>query len=158
MKQTELKTLWHDFIMPDPISYPDAASMEHSALKPYVTESWLRCRRQQRHDHWSTPLYTKGITFKSLCRNRADMINIAAPILEDIFAYLTTRECALLLTDETGCTLSFHASPAMSQRLMALGIGEGIYWRESRMGNNAVTTALLLQLLKIGLLNKANQT
>ncbi|QZN95237.1 dihydroxyacetone kinase operon transcriptional regulator DhaR [Symbiopectobacterium purcellii] len=144
MKQAELKTLWHDFITPDPIPYPDAASMEHLALKPYVTESWLRCRRQQRHDHWSTPLYAKGITFKSLCRNRADMINIAAPILEDIFAYLTTAECALLLTDETGCTLSFHASPAMSQRLMTLGIGEGIYWRESMMGNNAVTTALLL--------------
>lgn len=27
---------------------------------------------------------------------------------------------------------------------MALGIGEGIYWREGMMGNNAVTTALLL--------------
>ncbi|MFT8211977.1 MAG: hypothetical protein ACMZI0_17905 [Symbiopectobacterium sp.] len=84
MTRSELKTLWHDFITPDPIKYADAASMEHLTLKPYIAESWLRCRRQQRHDHWSTPLYAKGITFESLCRNRAEMINISSPILEDI--------------------------------------------------------------------------
>lgn len=139
-----MKAIWHNFIAQDPVIYQDEASLEPLALKPYLPPSWLRSRRQLRHDHWSPQLYAKGITFDSLCRNRIEMINISSPILEDIFAYLDTTDCAVLLTDETGCTLSFHATPSMAEKLSILGIGERIYWRESMMGNNAVSSALLL--------------
>lgn len=139
-----MQAIWHDFIAQDPEIYPDEASLEPLALKPYLPPSWLRCRRQLRYDHWPTQLYAKGITFDSLCRNRIEMLNISSPILEDIFAYLDAPDCAMLLTDESGCTLSFHATPSMADKLAALGIGERIYWREGMMGNNAISSALLL--------------
>ncbi|MEG3128159.1 dihydroxyacetone kinase operon transcriptional regulator DhaR [Pantoea cypripedii] len=139
-----MKAIWRAFVAKDPGEFSNLTSLDRLDIKPWLKESWLRCRRQQRHDHWPPQLYAKGITFDSLCRNKSEMLNISSPIIEDIFEYLDTPDCAIFITDETGCTLRFYATPAMTTRLAALGIRASVYWREGMMGNNAVSSALLL--------------
>ncbi|MEC5320292.1 dihydroxyacetone kinase operon transcriptional regulator DhaR [Brenneria populi subsp. brevivirga] len=140
----DMQAIWQAFVAEGAAANNDAAGLERLAIPAYIKHAWLRCRRRQRHDHWPTQLYAKGITFDSLRRNKAEMLHISSPIIEDIFAYLDTPDCALFITDEAGCTLNFHATPPMAEKLAALGIGESFYWREAMTGNNAVTTALLL--------------
>lgn len=139
-----MKAIWRAFIAKDPELYNNLTSLDRPDIKPWLKESWLRCRRLLRHDHWPQQLYAKGITFESLCRNQSEMLNISSPIIEDIFEYLDAPDCAIFVTDETGCTLKFYATPSMAIRLTPLGIRESIYWREGMMGNNAISSALLL--------------
>ncbi|CAG9000780.1 MAG: PTS-dependent dihydroxyacetone kinase operon regulatory protein [Candidatus Celerinatantimonas neptuna] len=111
---------------------------------PHLKEVWQRCQRRQRYNHWPALSYAKGVTFSSIKRGKSHLIDIAIPVLEDIFEFLENRCAALLLTDESGCTLSICADKAMLARLQPLGLSEGVYWREATMGNNAISSAIKL--------------
>ncbi|MEH6452187.1 MAG: dihydroxyacetone kinase operon transcriptional regulator DhaR [Psychromonas sp.] len=113
-------------------------------MDPHLFEVWSRCRRQQKHDHWSLPHSAKGVTFSSIQKSKSEFLNIAVPAIEDIYEYLEDNNCALLVSDETGCTLNFIATQEMRTLLADLGIQEGAYWREGIMGNNAISSAMKL--------------
>ena len=119
----------------------------NTEIDPDIQQVWLRCRRQQKHDHWSVPHRAKGVTFASIQKSKAYFLNVAEPIIEDIYEYLENVNCTLLLCDETGCTLSFLADLSVKMSLTELGIQEGSYWREGIIGNNAVSASL--QLAKV---------
>ncbi|WP_375753663.1 dihydroxyacetone kinase operon transcriptional regulator DhaR [Vibrio sp. HN007] len=111
-------------------------------LDPYLKEVWDRCKRRQRYDHWPPLNYAKGVTLASLKRNKSYLVDIAIPVIEDICEFLENSSSALLITDETGCTLGICASEAMRELLGPYGIYEGVYWREGTMGNNAISSAI----------------
>jgi transcriptional activator for dhaKLM operon len=113
-------------------------------IDPYILQVWSRCRRQHKHDHWSNPHRAKGVTFSSIQKSKAQLLNIAIPSMEDIYEYLENDNCALLFSDETGCTLSFLTTPTLSSALLDLGIEKGMYWREGIIGNNAINSAMHL--------------
>lgn len=113
-------------------------------IDPYILQVWSRCRRQHKHDHWSIPHRAKGVTFSSIQKSNAQLLNIGIPSIEDIYDYLENDNCALLLSDETGCTLSFLATPSITSSLLELGIETGMYWREGIIGNNAINSSIHL--------------
>ena len=138
MTQYDTKQIWQSFID------EGEAGIDQFAFDPYLKKVWLRCRRQQNSDHWPPPYRAKGITFASILRNREALMNIAVPTIEDSHEYLETSCCAFILTDDAGCTLKIFGSPLQQAQLSELGIGEGTYWRETTMGNNAITTSLYM--------------
>lgn len=137
-RPTLTKEIWHRFV-----SLPSLEA-ELPDIDPHLQQVWERCRRQQRHDHWSMPHRAKGITFASIQKSKAPFLNIAVPAIEDIYEYLENDSCAFFICDETGCTLYLCAAPDMQEKLQALGIQEGMYWREGFIGNNAISSAMHL--------------
>ncbi|OLQ73213.1 PTS-dependent dihydroxyacetone kinase operon transcriptional regulator DhaR [Photobacterium proteolyticum] len=134
-RQALTKAIWHAFVSQPSVeaSLPD--------IDPHLQQVWARCRRQQRHDHWPRPHRAKGVTFDSILKSKAALMNVAVPAIEDIYEYLENDSCALLICDETGCTLYSCATADMQHKLHNLGILEGSYWREGIIGNNAVSSA-----------------
>lgn len=135
--EKEAQKIWTKYIAND-------TSLEHAGedLDPYLKEVWNRCKRRQRYDHWPPLSYAKGVTLASLKRNKSYLIDIAIPVIEDICEFLENSCSALLITDETGCTLGICASNEMRELLGPFGIYEGVYWREGTMGNNAISSAI----------------
>ncbi|MDG3087849.1 dihydroxyacetone kinase operon transcriptional regulator DhaR [Vibrio hannami] len=131
--------IWTKYIAED-----NSLESEGSELDPYLKEVWDRCKRRQRYDHWPPLSYAKGVTLASLKRNKSYLIDVAIPVIEDICEFLEDSCSALLITDETGCTLGLCASEEMRELLRPYGIYEGVYWREATMGNNAITSAISL--------------
>lgn len=132
------KEIWQAFVSQPSVeaSLPD--------MDPHLQQVWARCRRQQRHDHWPVPHRAKGVTFDSILKSKASFLNVAVPAIEDIYEYLENDSCAFLVCDETGCSLYGCATPEMEDKLHALGITEGVYWREGVIGNNAISSAMHL--------------
>ncbi|MDX1303122.1 dihydroxyacetone kinase operon transcriptional regulator DhaR [Photobacterium sp.] len=137
-RRTLTKDIWHAFVS------QSSVEAELPDIDPHLQQVWSRCRRQQRHDHWSIPHRAKGVTFASIQKSKAQFLNIAVPAIEDIYEYLENDSCAFLVCDETGCTLYFYADSVMQEKLGALGIQEGVYWREGIIGNNAISSAMHL--------------
>ncbi|WP_413284353.1 dihydroxyacetone kinase operon transcriptional regulator DhaR [Vibrio sp. MA40-2] len=107
-----------------------------------LREHWLRCQHRQRYDHWPQLSYAKGVTLSSIKKKKARLIDMAIPVIEDIHEFLENKNCALLLTDETGCTLSLYSDKYMKTQLTELGLTDGVYWREDILGNTAISTAI----------------
>lgn len=136
--QALTKEIWNAFVS------QSSAEAELPNIEPHLQQVWARCRRQQRHDHWSMPHRAKGVTYASIQKSKAPFLNIAIPAIEDIYEYLESESCAFVISDEAGCTLYLCADSAMKVKLDALGIQEGVYWREGIMGNNAISSAMHL--------------
>lgn len=134
----ELESIWNKYVVHGEID--DKAN----DIDPHLKEMWQRCLRRQRYDHWPPLSYAKGVTLSSIKRNKSHLIDIAIPVIEDIYEFLENTCCALLLTDETGCTLNLCADSSMKALLEPLGIYEGVYWQEGTMGNNTVSSTITL--------------
>ena len=135
---SELEHAWHSF------REQGEAGLEQFTFDPYLKQVWLRCRRQQNSEHWPPPYRAKGATFNAILRNRGALLNIAIPNIEDSHEYLENSCCSFVLTDDAGCTLKIFGNAQQQAQLAQLGISEGTYWRETTMGNNALSSALYL--------------
>ncbi len=119
-RQALTKEIWQAFVTQPSVEarLPD--------MDPHLQQVWARCRRQQRHDHWSVPHRAKGVTFDSILKSKASFLNVAVPAIEDIYEYLENDSCAFLVCDETGCTLYGCATPPeMKDKLHALVFRKG---------------------------------
>lgn len=137
-KNSPAASIWHAFVA------EDEDNLSQTEFDPYLKEVWLRCRRQQRSDHWPPPYRAKGVTFDTIMRKHEALLNLAVPNIEDSHEYLEQSSCAFVLTDDVGCTLKIFGSQQQQKQLSELGISEGTYWRETTMGNTAVSSALYL--------------
>ncbi|GLO60329.1 sigma-54-dependent Fis family transcriptional regulator [Vibrio sp. MACH09] len=107
-----------------------------------ILESWERCLRQSNPYEWLKPHVASGTTLQSFLKRNSTITCIAEAILEDAYEYLESRNCCLLVTDETGCTLSIIGSQQLIDELRTLGIRQGAFWSEGRLGTNAVNLCL----------------
>lgn len=113
-------------------------------LEPHLVEAWEKCKRRVKYDDWSIPHKAKGPTFDSIKKRSNQLIYITSPIIEDVFEYFENKDCAIILSDETGCTLHMIGTSSLINELQNLGIEHGTYWREGVMGNNAISSSLHL--------------
>ncbi|MCG7588688.1 dihydroxyacetone kinase operon transcriptional regulator DhaR, partial [Photobacterium sp. OFAV2-7] len=107
-----------------------------------ILNSWERCRRQSSPYTWSKPPIASGSTLNSLLNRTKDISTIAETALEDTIRAIEPKECCLLVTDDTGCTLSLISTPSIMESLEQLGFKKGAFWSEDRIGTNAVSLSL----------------
>lgn len=111
-------------------------------IDPELKRVWEECRLDQKYDLWTPPYKAKGVTFTSLLRSKKQLLNIAIPIIEDLYEHTEQTPCTFLLSDEAGCTLYLCHHPDVKAKLDPLGIEEGAYWHQNRIGNNAISNVL----------------
>ncbi|WP_281352764.1 dihydroxyacetone kinase operon transcriptional regulator DhaR [Acerihabitans arboris] len=120
----------------------DLPKRESACAPPALEESWRRCRKLMQPADWRPAHRAAGATFDSICRRKDDLLVLGQAALEDAYEYMESRPCALLILDESGCTLWVCGHPFTQAQLEALGIGPGSYWTEGLIGSNAPALAI----------------
>lgn len=109
-----------------------------------IIDAWERCRHQCNPFIWTRPHVASGATFKLLLSRNRNLIAISRTVLEDTLSLMPNKRCAMIVTDETGCTLLIMGHLQLCQNLNDLGIKEGAFWSEGRIGSNALNQSLHL--------------
>jgi transcriptional activator for dhaKLM operon len=107
-----------------------------------ILDSWERCIRQCSPYEWHKPNVASGSTLRSFINRNSEVVAISETVLEDAYRMLEPKECALLVTDATGCTLAILGAPNTIEAMHNLGFKQGAFWTEGRVGTNAVSLSL----------------
>ncbi|MBO0213215.1 PTS-dependent dihydroxyacetone kinase operon transcriptional regulator DhaR [Vibrio sp. Vb2880] len=105
--------------------------------RSHVLESWERCIKQCSPYTWSKPHLASGYTFASLMRRNERLIQCATTVLEDTYDMLDDDTLLLMVTDDNGCILSLVGHSQLKEEMDALGIKQGCFLSEGKIGTNA---------------------
>ncbi|CAH0533111.1 PTS-dependent dihydroxyacetone kinase operon regulatory protein [Vibrio stylophorae] len=108
----------------------------------YCFGSWQRCVNQCSALHWSPPHIASGHTLNSLFKRNESLIHCATTVVEDTFDLLTDEPIVLLITDDNGCVVYRVGEANLLQALDTLGIVQGCFFSEGKIGTNAVSLCL----------------
>ncbi|MGA7194403.1 MAG: sigma 54-interacting transcriptional regulator [Anaerolineales bacterium] len=75
-----------------------------------------------------------------------DLISIARPIMEDAYQYVEDSNTVIVLVNGAGYVLELLGDHEMLDKLRLLGIEQGSYVAEERIGTNALGLALIEQM------------
>lgn len=112
-------------------------------LNPLVAQSWQRCA--PRLNPYSPPQWAAlnervlALTLRQL----QPLIAIARPILEDVYQFVEGAELMLVLVDSTTCLVDSIGDAPIVRAMTQLGIREGVFLHEGRLGTIAFSSALL---------------
>jgi transcriptional activator for dhaKLM operon len=79
----------------------------------------------------------------SLLNQNSALRAIARPIMEDVQQFIESAQAILILVDRTNCILESVGERTMAAYTEQLGLRQGIYLSEGRIGTNAWAMALL---------------
>ncbi|MFL9592420.1 dihydroxyacetone kinase operon transcriptional regulator DhaR [Aeromonas schubertii] len=107
----------------------------------WLIASWQRCSLQSAPTPWQPPHQARGQTLQSMLQRKRDLVVTGEMALEDLYEYMEGRRCALLLTDESGCLLARVGHGEILAALGELGLLQGAFLSEGRLGSNAINLA-----------------
>ena len=134
----DLADIWHTFMESGAIS-----RRQKSLCDPTVLQSWRRCvPRLNPHTPPRISL-VRDHALQSVLRAQSDLITIGTPAIEDIHQFIEGSQCAILLSDGSGCILSVGGDKKAIDRVNSLGLGLGAYWSEGQVGTTAFGMVLV---------------
>ncbi|WP_338132840.1 hypothetical protein [Photobacterium sanguinicancri] len=104
--------------------------------------SWQRCVKQCSAVHWSPPHVASGSTLNSLIKRNESLIQCATTVVEDTFDLLYHEPIVLLITDDNGCVVKRIGHPDLVDELETLGIVQGCFFSEGKIGTNAISLCI----------------
>lgn len=128
------KKYWLDFVKNNEL-YED--------LELIIKESWLRSKEY--NINWSKAdiqKASKGELREKLKENQ-DLINVAHPIMENLYNIVSGSGFVIILTDKEGCIIDIIGDEEMI-KIEELNFEIGTIWTEESIGTNAIGTALYL--------------
>ncbi|MFW6063667.1 MAG: sigma 54-interacting transcriptional regulator, partial [Chloroflexota bacterium] len=128
-----LREIWRSFVETGRLQGEDAKSLD-----PAVLQSWRRCL--PRLDYRARP-HPKSLThtsLRSVLRAHANLIGVAAPLMEDIHQHIEGSHCAILLADGSACILDAVGDETALRLIKRRKLGQGTYWSEGQLGTNAM--------------------
>lgn len=126
--------LWKKFINDEELNI--------SIIREPIYESWLRCKIC-RVDPFaaSGPKLSPG-DLKLLLRDNAKLMQVATPLMEDLYQFIKGSRFVIILADREGYVLKTLSNAAMMGQLTRYNIIPGSNFSERFMGTNAIGTAL----------------
>lgn len=71
------------------------------------------------------------------------MLDVARPLLDQLFQTVSATGCAVMLSDTDGVILEARSQPSDRDMFDAVGLTSGGVWSESREGTNGIGTCLV---------------
>ena len=112
-------------------------------IDPLVVRSWQRCAPRLNPTAPLQWVYVSGEVLPLTLSQHAALRAVARPIMEDIHQFIEGSGAVFLLLDSTTCLLEFLGDTLMLDRATRLGIRQGAFLDESRIGTNAFAVALI---------------
>jgi len=115
-----------------------------STVRKEISESWIRCK-----DLNIDPLSGKGqklptIDIDEKLKQNSELINVAKPIMENMYKVVAGSSFSILLTDKDGFILDVIGDENIMKKADALNFIKGTLWSEEAVGTNAIGTSIYL--------------
>ena len=111
-------------------------------IDPMVAISWQRCSLRMNPRIPPRWIYESEHVLQATLERHANLINIARPIMEDIYQFVEGSPLVLALIDSTGCLIQILGDKELLGELEDMGFKPGVFFDEGRTGTNAVAIAL----------------
>ncbi|HPF20103.1 MAG TPA: sigma-54-dependent Fis family transcriptional regulator [Syntrophomonas sp.] len=131
----DTKQLWKAFV--------ERGELPGSNLSPIVKASWQRCYAAgvDPYDGCShTMLGTAEL--ERLCREHAELIKIALPIMKELNRYVAGSGFLVMLSSECGYIMEVMGNPETLAQARQINFIKGAAWTEQEVGTNAIGTVL----------------
>ena len=126
--------LWEKFI--------NGEEINTSIIREPIYESWLRCKICRVNPYAAQgPKLSPG-DLKLLLRDNSRLLQVATPLMEDLYQLIKGSRFVIILADRDGYILKTLANSAMIGQLTRLNIIPGSNFSERFMGTNALGTSL----------------
>lgn len=134
-ESTNRKKAWENFIYNNDISL---------CKKSIVSDSWKRCRQMNvNYKNGKGTLNTEKYLNKILKDNQ-NLVNIASPIMRDIYNLIKDTHFVLVLTNKDCDILEILGDKDILRDATALNFAKGSRWSEKKVGTNAIGTCIAI--------------
>ena len=114
-------------------------------VRPEISQSWRRSLSYGVAPGGAVSASVLGDqALDALSRRRADLIEVARPIMKRSLEFLPETGCLMALTDADGVVLWVDGDPALAEQARDIGLRPGGAWAESAQGTSGIGTALAL--------------
>lgn len=132
-KIKNLKKNWESYILHNKLS-EDTRSL--------VKEAWDRCLACGVDYNGGYGDIIPEEELNEILKRKANLINIADPVMENIFNIIKETSFSLVLTDENGVLIHVKENESIHKKHNSLRFIRGTRWDEISVGANAIGTAL----------------
>ena len=127
------KEIWADFIYDGKID---------ESLCPEIAESWRRCRAWGVNPSGGRGKCADGAVFNSIYKANRHLLDIALPVMKNVFEVLDKSHYLLVLTDSAGYILETMGDVDINRKSEDLHFRKGCLWNSMEVGTNAISVAL----------------
>lgn len=128
------KKYWLDFVKNNEL---------HEGLESIIKESWLRSKEYNIHFYKSDIKRASKTELSKKLKENEELINIARPIMENLYNIVIGSGFIIILTDREGCIID-RIGDNETMKLEDLNFQIGTFWSEESIGTNAIGTAIYL--------------
>ncbi|MCB2292598.1 sigma 54-interacting transcriptional regulator [Clostridium algoriphilum] len=112
-------------------------------IRQDILDSWIRCKK------YKLDVNIKGkeidkVQFDKILVEHKELIEIAIPVMLDIFKLLNETNYSIVLTDENAVILKVMGNKEIIEKNRELNFLKGCNWKEENVGTNAIGTCLYL--------------
>jgi transcriptional activator for dhaKLM operon len=107
-----------------------------------ILRSWQRRKPHLNPQAHPRLTIVQGSSFVRTLQNHLSLLDIARPLMEDIYQWAEGAQVTLLVTDVTCCILDLLGDPEVIAWMQRKGLQPGTYWNEQQAGTNAVALSL----------------
>ena len=136
---------YHDHVLPNWKAFIGGKN-QTSGLRTQIVESWVRCQKasvnpynNSIHSRLEVPEIRKILTEKR------ELINIAKPIMANLYQFVQGSGFVVVLTDEQGYVMEMFGDEDTLNNPMTNNFFQGASWCEELAGTNAIGVALVIQ-------------
>jgi sigma-54 dependent transcriptional regulator, acetoin dehydrogenase operon transcriptional activator AcoR len=136
-KRKEMKALWKKFVA--------TGMLDGREIRPDILESWKRCRERNVYPYYKTcPIILSSNELKKKLDENRDLIDIARPVIENIYQFVAGSGFVVMLCDKDAYILERIGDPDRMDSMAAqAGFVEGACCSEEIIGTNAIGTCIL---------------
>ncbi|RBP68882.1 transcriptional regulator of acetoin/glycerol metabolism [Alkalibaculum bacchi] len=132
---SELKRIWTDFVEEEQIS-PE--------IRPVILESWKRCKNNLVDFYGGKGKVLSDEEMKHRLEKNKELIEIASPIIKDIYNIVKETNYSVVLTDTDGILIETIENEKIRPEHRDLNFMQGTSWNEKDVGTNAIGTCLAI--------------
>jgi len=113
-------------------------------VRPLILEAWERCAKLKVDFLSGKGTRVSDNVLKDSLYKRKELIEVAGPIMKDVFEIVKNTSYSVVLTDEKGIIIDLNINKDLEKNHQQLNFVLGSIWDEKSVGNNAIGTCLAL--------------
>ncbi|MHC1719673.1 MAG: sigma-54-dependent Fis family transcriptional regulator [Clostridiaceae bacterium] len=113
-------------------------------IRQDILDSWIRCKEYGVSIEGGTGNAMDKDEFNKILEENKELIEIAVPIILDVYNMLNETNYSIVLTDKNAVVLKVIGNAEIMNASTMLHFLEGCKWKEEDVGTNAIGTCLYL--------------
>ena len=133
MNLSEMTEIWAQYVFEDKMS-PE--------VRPPIAESWRKCKAAGVNPAGGEGRHIDEHILASARKENKLFLDIAVPIMHEMFDLIRQTQFLIVLTDRAGYLLEILGPPEMIARCTDMRFVPGAMWSNLEVGTNAISVAL----------------